>query len=88
MPRGSGKTTLCQLAVLWATITGKSNFAVLIAANASRADQLLEDIKVWTEMNDALNEDFRKSVTRFANLNESRCARAVRNSTASRPSST
>lgn len=58
MPRGSGKTTLCQLAVLWATITGKSNFAVLIAANASRADQLLEDIKVWTEMNDTLNEDF------------------------------
>ena len=58
MPRGSGKTTLCQLAVLWATITGKSDFAVLIAANASRADQLLEDIKVWTETNDALLEDF------------------------------
>lgn len=58
MPRGSGKTTLCQLAVLWATITGKSDFAVLIAANASRADQLLEDIKVWTETNDALFEDF------------------------------
>lgn len=58
MPRGSGKTTLCQLAVLWATITGKSDFAVLIAANASRADQLLEDIKVWTETNDLLYEDF------------------------------
>ena len=58
MPRGSGKTTLCQLAVLWATLTGKSDFAVLIAANASRADQLLEDLKVWVETNDLLNEDF------------------------------
>ena len=58
MPRGSGKTTLCQLAVLWATITGKSSFAVLIAANASRADQLLDDIKVWVETNELLGEDF------------------------------
>lgn len=58
MPRGSGKTTLCQLAVLWATMTGKSDFAVLIAANASRADQLLEDLKVWVETNDLLMEDF------------------------------
>ena len=58
MPRGSGKTTLNQLAVLWAAMTGKSPFVVLIAANAGRADSLLDDLKVWIETNDLLLEDF------------------------------
>lgn len=58
MPRGSGKTTLCQLAVLWAALTGKRKFCVLIASNANRANSLLEDMKVWLETNDRLMEDF------------------------------
>lgn len=58
MPRGSGKTTLCQLAVLWAALTGKRKFCVLIASNANRADGLLEDLKTWLETNDKLLEDF------------------------------
>lgn len=58
MPRGSGKTTLFQIAVLWAAITGRVEMVVLIAANAARASQLLEDIKIWIETNDLLYEDF------------------------------
>lgn len=58
MPRGSGKTTLFQIAVIWAAITGRVKLVVLIAANASRATQLLEDIKIWLETNDLLLEDF------------------------------
>ena len=58
MPRGSGKTTLNQLAVLWAAMTGKAPFVVLIAANAARADGLVNDLKTWLETNDALLEDF------------------------------
>ena len=58
MPRGSGKTTLFQIAVLWAAITGRVELVVLIAANANRASQLLEDIKIWLETNDKLFEDF------------------------------
>ena len=58
MPRGSGKTTLFQIAVLWAAITGRVEMVVLIAANAKRAGQLLEDLKIWLETNDALFEDF------------------------------
>lgn len=58
MPRGSGKTTLFQIAVLWAAITGRCELVVLIAANASRATQLLEDVKIWLETNDKLAEDF------------------------------
>ena len=58
MPRGSGKTTLFQIAVLWAAITGRVDMVVLIAANASRAAQLLEDLKIWLETNETLAEDF------------------------------
>lgn len=58
MPRGSGKTTLCQIAILWAILTGRRSFAVLIAANASRAGDLLEDVKVWLETSEPLFEDF------------------------------
>lgn len=58
MPRGSGKTTLNQIAVLWAAMTGQTDFVVLIASNANRADALLEDLKVWLETNDTLLEDF------------------------------
>ncbi len=58
MPRGSGKTTLCMTAVLWAALYGYSAFVVLVAASADRARDLLENIKVWLETNQALFEDF------------------------------
>jgi len=58
MPRGSGKTVLCQTAVLWSALTGASPFVCLIAASAERAAHLLENIKVWLETNPMLGEDF------------------------------
>lgn len=58
MPRGSGKTTLCMTAVLWAALYGYSSFVVLVAASADRARDLLENIKVWLETNVGLGEDF------------------------------
>ena len=58
MPRGSGKTSLFQIAVIWAAITGRVEFVVLIAANANRANALLEDMKIWLETNDLLLEDY------------------------------
>ena len=58
LPRGSGKTSLCQAAVVWAILTGRRRFGVLIAANQSRANQLLNDIKTWLETNELLLEDF------------------------------
>ena len=58
MPRGSGKTTLCQTAILWAILTGRRKFGVLIASNATRADALLDDLKTWLLTNDKLLEDF------------------------------
>jgi len=58
MPRGSGKTVMCQTAVLWSALTGATPFVCLIAASAERAADLLENIKVWLETNELLQEDF------------------------------
>ncbi len=58
MPRGSGKTVLCQTAVLWSALIGATPFVCLIAASAERARDLLENIKVWLETNPLLQADF------------------------------
>jgi len=58
MPRGSGKTVLCQTAVLWSALIGASPFVCLIAASAERARDLLENIKIWLETNPLLPADF------------------------------
>ncbi|MDR1493061.1 MAG: phage terminase large subunit family protein [Planctomycetaceae bacterium] len=58
MPRGSGKTVLCQSAVVWAALSGAAPFICLIAASADRAQKLLEHIKTWLETNPLLQADF------------------------------
>jgi hypothetical protein len=58
MPRGSGKTVLCQTAVLWSALIGATPFVCLIAASAERARDLLENIKIWLETNPVLQADF------------------------------
>ncbi len=57
-PRGTGKTTFSVLAVLWAALTGKTDFVVLIAASSDRARSLLDTIKTWLETNPLLLADF------------------------------
>ena len=58
MPRGSGKSALCQVAVVWAGFSGAAPFICLIASSAERAQNLLENIKTWCETNPLLHEDF------------------------------
>jgi len=58
MPRGSGKTVLCQTAVLWSALSGATPFVTLVAASADRAKDLLENIKTWLETNVLLADDF------------------------------
>lgn len=57
-PRGTGKTTFSVLAVLWAALTGKTDYVVLIAASSDRAQNLLDTIKTWLETNAELAADF------------------------------
>ncbi len=58
MPRGSGKTTLAEVACLWAVLTARHAFVMLLAVNATRAVDLLENIKTELLTNDLLAEDF------------------------------
>jgi len=58
MPRGSGKTVLCQTAVVWSALIGATPFVCLIAASAERARDLLENIKIWLETNPLLAADY------------------------------
>lgn len=58
MPRGSGKTTLCIRAALWAILTGRRRFVLLLGATEKAATKLLKSIKeeLWT--NQTLCDDF------------------------------
>lgn len=58
MPRGSGKTTLTETAVLWAILFGHRQFVVLIGADKEHAVAMLDNVKVEMETNDLLMADF------------------------------
>ncbi|MBX3448211.1 MAG: phage terminase large subunit family protein [Planctomycetaceae bacterium] len=58
MPRGSGKTTVCERAILWAVLYGHHRFAMLIGANKEKADESIDKIKTELETNELLLADF------------------------------
>lgn len=58
MPRGSGKTTLCETACIWAVLSGHRKFVVLIGASEDAAGQMLDSIKREIETNELLAADF------------------------------
>ena len=58
MPRGSGKTTLCETACLWALLYGHREFIALIGSDEEHAADMLDAIKSELENNDLLEEDF------------------------------
>ena len=58
MPRGSGKTSLCETAALWAIIYGHRNFICMIGASEDAAAQMLDSVKAEIESNEKLSDDF------------------------------
>lgn len=58
MPRGSGKTTIAESAVLWSLVYGHRSFVVLIGADEAAAQRSLESVKVELETNELLHADF------------------------------
>lgn len=58
MPRGWGKTSLMQWAILYAVLSGKRQFVVYVGAIADEAVERLDEIKAELETNDLLAEDF------------------------------
>ena len=57
MPRGNGKTTLAERAVLWALLYGHRRYPVLIGATLQAATSNLDHLKVELEHNELLLAD-------------------------------
>lgn len=62
MPRGSGKTTLCECAAIWAILYGYRKFVFLVGASEKHSEEMLASIKTGFEMADTLEEDFSEVV--------------------------
>jgi len=58
MPRGSGKTTICECACIWAVLFGHREFVCLIGSDEGHAVDMLDSIKTELDGNDLLLEDF------------------------------
>lgn len=58
MPRGSGKTTLAEIALMWAGCYGHRRFGVIIGPDAGHAEDCLDAVKMRFATNDLLLEDF------------------------------
>ena len=58
MPRGSGKTSLCEVACVWAALFGHHRFILLIGADNDAASESLLTVRTYLETNDLLAEDF------------------------------
>ena len=57
-PRGTGKTTVCECACIWAVLYGHRDFVCLIGSDEGHAMDMLESIKTELDGNDLLVEDF------------------------------
>jgi len=58
MPRGSGKTSICEIACLWAMLFGHRGFVALIGSDEEHAADMLDSIKAELENSDLLAADF------------------------------
>lgn len=58
MPRGSGKSSLTEVAAIGAMFYGYREFIMLIGATESAALELLDSIMTEFEVNEHLAEDF------------------------------
>lgn len=76
MPRGSGKTSLAEIACIWSIIFGFREFVALIGASESHAEQMLDSIKTELANNELLLEDFPEVVFPIQQLEgiANRCA--------------
>jgi len=58
MPRGSGKTSICECACIWAVLNGHRDFVCLIGSDEGHAMDMLESIKTELDSNDLLLDDY------------------------------
>lgn len=59
LPRGSGKTSAAEMAVLWLISSGLRKFAVIVSANHAQAQNIIKDIfRPIVEQGTAFSTDF------------------------------
>lgn len=59
MPRGSGKTSMAERAALWAVLTGRRRFVVIVAATEAAAEASLDRLKRELIENESLRKPYR-----------------------------
>lgn len=81
LPRGSGKTTIAECAMIWGALRGTVPFGVLIGSTKPAAEELLDSIRTEFETNDLLLADFPEAclpVRRLEGINQRRLLLAGR----------
>lgn len=68
MPRGYGKTSLCEAAALWALLYAHRRFVCIVGPSDGHGVELLESIMTELEDNERLLEDFPEVVYPFVRL--------------------
>lgn len=68
MPRGSGKSTICERAILWATFRGDRRYGVIVGATKPDAKKNLANIKEELATNELLLADWPEIVYPFRRL--------------------
>jgi hypothetical protein len=68
MPRGSGKTTLCESAATWALLFGHRRFLMVIGSDAQASLQICASIRNELDSNDLLLDDFPEAVRAIRSL--------------------
>lgn len=68
MPRGSGKTSLVEIAALWALLYGHRDFVCIIGADEEHARTMLDSVKIECETNELLLADFPEAIYPIAKL--------------------
>ncbi|MDB4442330.1 phage terminase large subunit family protein [bacterium] len=58
LPRGSGKSTLCHWAMIWALLNGHVEYALYVAADKGASSARLSSIKTTLRFNELLAEDY------------------------------
>ncbi len=68
MPRGSGKTTLCEVAAVWAIVYGHRLYVMIVGADKDSACSMLESLKIVFANNETLGKDFPEACYPIASL--------------------
>ena len=58
MPRGSGKTSMIECALIWVIFKGIHKYVAVIAATKGKAVEIVESIKTELQTNELLRQDF------------------------------